>query len=94
MKKLTAIVLAALLLTGCGSASAPESFVQTAEPTAVTSATEPILEDTAEIPYQTRFDTVTEIILSDEGIRTDSDAVSVTNDIIYYYVYFRRCTSS
>jgi len=88
MKKITAALLAALMLTGCGSKSVPE--VSFPEAIALDVETQPAASaestpaESSEIPYQSRFDSVTEIILSDEGIQADSDAVSVSNDIIYY----------
>ena len=44
--------------------------------------------DTSEIPYQSRFDSVTTITLSDEGITVDggkeTNSVYTTHDIVYY----------
>ena len=86
MKKFTAALLAALMLTGCGAKSAPE--IATAAPTASAVATTPVAEPTAEIPYESQFNAVTEIVLSDNGITVnggeETAAVFTTNDIIYY----------
>ena len=88
MKKLTAALLAALILTGCGAKSAPE--VATVEPqtTPTTAVTTPAAEQVAEISYESRFNTVTEIVLSDNSITVnggeETDAVFTSNDIIYY----------
>jgi len=84
MKKTIAAMLAVLMLTGCGSKSGPEAPSQTAEPTPTLAATEPVPETTPQIPYQSRFDTVTEILLSDDGVQCGSDAVTLSNDIVYY----------
>ena len=70
MKRLLALLLAALLLTGCAAAgSAP--------------ATAPAEEKTEE-PYESRFSSETRIELSDEGIKTKALSVFATHDIIYY----------
>ena len=80
MKKITAALLAMLMLTGCGNTAVPAET--TPESTAIT---EPVIQADPEISYASRFDTVTEITLSDDGmLMTDSDAVAITNDIIYY----------
>ena len=85
MKKTLAALLAALMLAGCGSQTAPEATVpETTAPISDTAAALPAVAETPEIAYQSRFDTVATVTLSDEGIATESDAVTVTNDIIYY----------
>ena len=83
MKKITAILLTVFLLAGCSTKTVP--VVTTPE------TTSPVIHDEAEIsetPYQSRFDTTTDILLSDEGITingsTENDAVFTSNDIIYY----------
>ena len=81
MKKVTAALLVALLLTGCYSpgpdGSAPVSEI-----------TESISEKKIQTSYHSRFDTVTQIELSDSGIRVndggETAAVFTTRDIIYY----------
>ena len=89
MKRLFAIFLVLCLLTGC---AVKENAVQ-AEPAAseetAPAETVALVNDAAkEIPYASRFDTVTEIILSDDGISVDgageTDNVYTTHDIIYY----------
>lgn len=70
MKRLFALLLAALLLTGCAAAGT--------EP-----ATVPAQEKTEE-PHESRFSSETRIELSDEGIKTKALSVFVTHDIIYY----------
>lgn len=76
MKKITAVLLAALLLSGCNSPSVPNI-----------SPSEIITENT-QATGSSRFDMVTEIMLSDSGIRVngggETDAVFATGDIIYY----------
>ena len=89
MKKCIAALLAVLMLTGCGARSAPETAVpEFTEEAAAAPYEVYIPEETPEIPYQSRFDSVTEIILSDEGIAVDGGqetaAVYTTHDIIYY----------
>ena len=80
MKKITAALLAALMLAGCSSPAVPGET--TPESTAIT---EPVIQAAPEIPHVSRFDSVTEITLSDDGtLMTDSDAVTITNDIVYY----------
>ena len=87
MKRTLAALLAALMLAGCGAKAPAEIATAT-----TTEATEPIMETVAavpaEIPYESRFGTVTEILLSDEGISvngsTETEAVFTGNDIIYY----------
>ena len=83
MKKLTAALLAALLLTGCGSTAAPvETAVETSPVTETAVQTAPTVSATS------RYDSFTEIQLSDEGITVDggaeTDAVFTSHDIVYY----------
>ena len=90
MKKLIAMLLAALMLTGCASNTVAEV---TTEPTA-NEETAPLVfsgamtqADTS-IPYVSRFSSETVITLSDEGITVDggdeTDTVYTSHDIIYY----------
>ena len=76
MKRILAAALAALMLTGCG-AKAPAEVT-----TVTTSATEPVVTATAapaEISLESRFDTTTEILLSDElEVRWCHSPVSVS----------------
>ena len=78
MKKITAALLAVFLLSSCGFKTIPE----------ITPAATESPEAVSHISYQPRFASVTEIILSDEGIRVDggeeTDAVFTSGDIIYY----------
>ena len=86
MKKILALLLAALLLTGCGSTVAEV----TTAPTTIPETTAPVPTEPAEeeIAYSSRFDSVTEIALSDDGISVnggeETDAVFTSHDIIYY----------
>ena len=83
MKKSIAILLAALLLTGCASAPVAQVTEEPAAPTAEAPAEIPAETNPAPV-YVSRFDSVTTVTLSDEGISSDSDAVYTSNDIIYY----------
>lgn len=85
--KMLSLLLVLVLLTGCGAA--PVATVTTEEPTAPTQSVEtaPVTE-AFEIPYVSRFDSVTEIQLSDSGIAVnggeETDSIYTSNDIIYY----------
>ena len=90
MKKRIALLLAALMLTGCAANTTTET---TANPETAPAETAAAVETTPveTIPapeYVSRFDTVTEITLSDDGITVDggeeTDTVFTSNDIIYY----------
>ena len=82
MKKMISLLLAALLLTGCSSAP----VAQVTDPTVTKAPSEPLptVEAAPAPEYVSRFDTVTTITLSDEGVTSDSDGVYTSNDIIYY----------
>lgn len=82
MKRAISLLLTGLLLTGCSTAPA-ESTVPAAPIPAESS------RKTNQMPeYSSRFDTVTEILLSDDGIRVDggveTESVFTSHDIIYY----------
>ena len=87
MKRALAIVLAVCMLFGC---SAKKQVAETMPPQEVLpeETTELLQNDMQEIPYVSRFDTVTEIQLSDESISVDgageTKAVYTSYDIIYY----------
>lgn len=83
MKKITAALLAVLILTGCGKTAAPaETVTETIPVPETVPQTEPAVSLTS------RYDTLTEIRLSDEGISVnggeETDAVFTSRDIIYY----------
>lgn len=92
MKRLFALVLIVCLLTGCGAKEEVAEPAPTQEITPVETVpveTAPLVADTTEeIPYVSRFDSVQEITLSDEGILVngagETDAVYTSRDIIYY----------
>ena len=90
MKRILPLILALLLLCGCG---APADTVPTATDVAPTQPqqTAPVIWDTAEIPYESRFDTETVIRLTDTGTEVGMDitgpnslTVFASHDIIYY----------
>ena len=86
MKRLLPILLCCALLWGCGAKDAKDSAIPTDDiPVTYPAVTQPVYE---EIPYTSRFDTETRILLSDNGITVDgggeTGAVYCTNDIIYY----------
>ncbi len=89
MKKTIAMLLAALLLTGC--TAAPEQTEAPTVPTTEAAGDQPAMEyapvvaaDPGDLAFQSKFDNETVIVLSDSGITADSDAVYTSNDIIYY----------
>ena len=91
MKKLTAIVLAALMLTGCASntvteVSSPETTSKTTAAAELSFAGTIAQDSTSAPEYVSRFDSETVITLSDSGITVEGDeeAVYTSNDIIYY----------
>ena len=81
MIRLLSLILCFCLLCGC----APKEAIKETPP----EETIPVAaEATAEISHVSRFETVTEIALSDEGITVDgageTDTVYTSRDIIYY----------
>ena len=85
MKRMLSLLLCAAFLTGCGSQTVTEV---TADPQP---SVKPVAVQTgsAAVPeYISRFDSVTEITLSDDGITVnggpETDAVFTSRDIIYY----------
>ena len=91
MKKLLAVLLCALLLTGCASSAVAEvTTVETTAPAATEGTAAAILstDTTPDIAYVSRFDSETSIQLSDEGITVnggeETDTVYTSHDIIYY----------
>ena len=65
MKKIISLLLCVLLLTACGNSTVAEVTAQTQAPTEPV-AVENVVFTAPE--YVSRFDAVTEIILSDAGI--------------------------
>ena len=85
MKRMLAMLLTLLLLTGCGTKKAAESAP------AKTTAESASGEIKTGVSYPSRFHAPTVITLSDDGnlvdrldSGADEDAVAVTHDIIYY----------
>ena len=87
MKKVLCLMLCTLLLAGCSNTVTEVSPVETTLET--TSVSPAIPAETYPAPeYVSRFQNVTEILLSDEGITVDggqeTSAVFTTHDITYY----------
>lgn len=89
MRQWIAILLAACLMTGCSTQSVAE--VTTAPTETIPTIERTVLSEippSEESPYVSRFDTVTEVHLSDTGITVDgaeeTEAVFTSRDIIYY----------
>ena len=85
--RMLSLLLVLVLLTGCGSVHI--ATVTTEEATALTQSVETVpIAEAHEIPYVSRFDTITEIRLSDSSITVnggkETDAVYTSSDIIYY----------
>ena len=81
MKRLIAILLALLLLSGCGAKEpAPAPTEAPAAPAAPVQTEEKV----EEVEFQSRFSSETLIELSDSGIKTADLSVFASNDIIYY----------
>ena len=84
MKRILVLLLAALLLCGCSAPAAQPSATATAPiPETVPAA----IPETAEIPYESRFDSETVIRLTDSGMDvTGLNSLSVfgSHDIVYY----------
>ena len=87
MKKLIAVLLAGLMLAGCGNDTVAEVTTEaTAAPTETPAGI--LAPQNSGIPYESRFDSRTQIVLSDDGITVDggeeTESVYTTRDIIYY----------
>ena len=87
MKRLTTLLLAICLLCGCAATPDTTEPTETAAPVAEESL--PVEETAAEeIPYVSRFDTITEVALTDDGIEVngaeETETVYTSHDIIYY----------
>ena len=85
MKRILALALACCFLMGC----AAKEPIQEQLPVQPEPETKPLeVPVSREILYESRFDTVTEVKLSDEGISVDgageTDTVYSSHDIIYY----------
>ena len=85
MKRMIALSLTLCLLCGC----AAKETVPDTKPTEPVAVTTPLVSHASgEIPYETRFDTVTEVKVSNDGISVngagETDSVYTSHDIIYY----------
>ena len=85
MKQMLSLFLCVLLLAGCGNSTVAEVTAQTQPPEDPTPA-EKVVFTAPE--YVSRFDTITEITLSDAGIQVnggeETESVFTSHDIIYY----------
>ena len=85
MKRMIALSLALCLLCGC---AAKETVPETIPTEPVAETTPLVSHASGEIPYETRFDTVTEVKVSNDGISVngagETDSVYTSHDIIYY----------
>ena len=85
MKRTLPLILAMLFLCGCGASAQPEATETL--PILETTPAPVVIPETAEIPYESRFDTETLIRLADTGMEVtgpNSLAVFASHDIIYY----------
>ena len=86
MKRILPILLSLLLLCGCGAPAAQPEATEPA-PTQAVDPVPPAVQETAEIPYESRFDGETVIRLTDTGMDVsgpNSLTVFGSHDIIYY----------
>ena len=90
MKRILALCLCLCFLCGCGAKNDamernPDEQIQQAAPQ---DANPLIFNVSTELVYESRFDTVTEVTVSDDGITVDgageTDTVYTSRDIIYY----------
>ena len=88
MKKILSLLLCAVLLSGCGSNTITEVTAETAAPTVAPPAVNAPLPEYDAPEYTSRFDTVTEVLLSDDGITVnggeETDSLYTSHDITYY----------
>jgi len=89
MKRIFALVLTVCLLAGCTpkETTAPTESAAVTVPETQPAQTVPLqANEAAQIPYDSRFDSVTEVLLTDEGISVDGaeETVYTSHDIIYY----------
>ena len=91
MKRILPIMLSLLLLAGCGADPAAETAAATEIPTAQTPTVTyaPLVAaDASSLPYASRYNSETAIVLSDDRITVnggeETDAVYTSHDIVYY----------
>ena len=88
MKQIISLLLCAALLAGCSSSTVTEITAETAEPTVAAPASPALAAEYDAPDYVSRFDTVTDIVLSNNGITvnggSETDTVFTSNDIVYY----------
>ena len=86
MKRILALVLSVCLLAGCAAKEQTAEKIPADRTPAETVAL--VKDEFREIAYTSRFDSVTQITLSDNGISVDgaeeTDTVYTSDDIIYY----------
>ena len=88
MKRILPLILAALLLCGCSVPAASQPVASEEAPAATApQQAKPVITETPEIAFESRFDAETLITLSDSGMDVtgpNSMAVFGSNDIVYY----------
>lgn len=89
MKRIIPLFLALTLLAGCAT-TAPDPIPTATQSNSVTETTAISLSapDDTPLPYTSRFDSESTIVLSDDGITVDggeeTDTVYTSHDIVYY----------
>ena len=81
MRRLIAIALILLMLSGCGAKTEAPAVPQETTAPAVTVLAEP---EITEVAFESRFHNETLIELSDNGIKTKALSVFASKDIVYY----------
>ena len=88
MKRIIPVLLAVLLLAGCGTETVTEATGSAVMETIPYDYADLVSPAAGEISFQSRFSTETAIVLSDDGITVDggaeTDSVYTSHDIVYY----------
>ena len=88
MKRIIPVLLAVLLLAGCGTETVTEATGSAVMETIPYDYADLVSPAAGVISFQSRFSTETAIVLSDDGITVDggaeTDSVYTSHDIVYY----------